>query len=107
MRSDDLRRVKMPDKTNKKVRNVCYNFMINENLHEDSDTALHPELLGKVFENHLASYTKRREKGLAKAVLTCSSANAEPGHGVTLRQYLGALGLMLTTFSSKICAYRD
>ena len=46
-----------------------YNFTINENTYDDAEVALDPELLGKIFENLLASYnpetakTARKETG--------------------------------------------
>lgn len=49
------------DGINKKVRGLLtilkgYNFTIDENTPVDEEVALDPELLGKVFENLLASY---------------------------------------------------
>ncbi|MDH7554070.1 MAG: Eco57I restriction-modification methylase domain-containing protein [Spirochaetota bacterium] len=46
-----------------------YNFTIDENTYDDAEVALDPELLGKIFENLLASYnpetakTARKETG--------------------------------------------
>lgn len=39
-----------------------YNFTVEENTPLDQDVALDPELLGKVFENLLATYNPQKEK---------------------------------------------
>ena len=64
------------DKKKKKVKMhgiidtmKCYNFTVEENTPFDQDVSLDPELLGKVFENLLASYnpetqtTARKQTG--------------------------------------------
>ncbi len=43
-----------------------YNFTIDENTADDQDIALDPELLGKVFENLLASYNPETENTARK-----------------------------------------
>lgn len=43
-----------------------YNFTIEENTPQDIDIALDPELLGKVFENLLATYDEKTEKPARK-----------------------------------------
>jgi len=44
-----------------------YNFTIDENDPNDADVALDPELLGKVFENLLASYNPETAKSARKS----------------------------------------
>lgn len=57
---------------NKKVRGLLtilksYNFTIDENTPVDEEVALDPELLGKVFENLLASYNPETSTTARKA----------------------------------------
>lgn len=71
---EDLSRYFEQKKPNQKVRRLfeilnSYNFTIDENTLDDQEVALDPELLGKVFENLLASYnpetktTARKQSG--------------------------------------------
>ena len=71
----DLRKHFEPDSKNrviKKVRGLItilksYNFTIDENTPVDEEVALDPELLGKVFENLLASYNPETRTTARKA----------------------------------------
>ncbi|PIZ12654.1 MAG: hypothetical protein COY53_09010, partial [Elusimicrobia bacterium CG_4_10_14_0_8_um_filter_37_32] len=71
----DLRKHLAPDSKNriiKKVRGLIpilksYNFTIDENTPVDEEVALDPELLGKVFENLLASYNPETRTTARKA----------------------------------------
>ena len=45
----------------------AYNFTVEENTPVDEEIALDPELLGKVFENLLASYDEDSKKSASKA----------------------------------------
>ena len=44
-----------------------YNFTVEENMPFDKDVSLDPELLGKVFENLLASYNPETQQTARKA----------------------------------------
>ena len=74
-REIDLRKHLDPDSKNriiKKVRGLMpilksYNFTIDENTPVDEEIALDPELLGKVFENLLASYNPETKTTARKA----------------------------------------
>ena len=60
-----------PSRGNTKVRGLlnillAYNFTVEENTPIDEEIALDPELLGKVFENLLASYNEETKKTARK-----------------------------------------
>jgi len=67
-----------------------YNFTIDENVPDDQEVALDPELLGKVFENLLASYNPETATTARKATGSYYTPREIVDYMVTesLKQYL-------------------
>ena len=54
-----------------------YNFTVEENMPFDKDVSLDPELLGKVFENLLASYNPETQQTARKQMCIRDSLSTE------------------------------